>query len=212
MKKKGFSTKLYIIFTVLSTLAAGTACYFQLETLGQFSLKVADLEKQVQQQGDVETQLEEMTLKVQESQAKLDHLEQGVPQRAYMPTLMTELETLGKQNGILVTGVRPMPAKFTAPKTEGEKDTSVRKAYEEQDVEIKGAGHFLKVLAFLSELERFPKIVSVQSVTLSPKNDLNAKGDGSKLEITVELKAYLFPSATLNRKAISRGETNREGA
>ncbi len=203
---------MFIAFSVLALLGGGGACYLQLQNLDYFSKRVDELQAQLSKQGDVETQLEEITQRVQVSQEKLDHLEQGVPQRAYMPTLMTEIEALGKRNGILVTGVRPMAAKFVAPPKSGAKtDAPTRKAYEEQDVEVKGNGHYLKVLAFLSELERFPKIVSVQAVTLTPKNDLNAKGDKSSLEITVEIKAFLFPTSS-PRSTLTKGDTTNEGA
>lgn len=214
MKKKGLDSRLYILFSVLTLGGGGFACYLQSQNLEFFSKKVSDLRTQLSKQGDVQSQLDDVTKRVQLSQDKLDHLEQGVPQRAYMPTLMTELEGLGKRNGILVTGVRPMPAKFAPPpKQSGDKkETKVRKAYEEQDVEVKGNGHYLKVLAFLAELERFPKIVSVQSVTLTPKNDLNSKGDPSSLEITVELKAFLFPTTAPSRTNLTQSKVNHEGA
>lgn len=212
MSKKPVNTKLFIAFSVLALFGGGGACYLQMQNLDYFGKKVEDLRAQLAKQGNVESELEEITQKVQLSQEKLNHLEQGVPQRAYMPTLMTEIEALGQRNGILVTGVRPMPAKFAAPAKSGDKSGEpVKKAYEEQDVEVKGNGHYLKVLAFLSELERFPKIVSVQSVTLTPKNDLNAKGDKSSLDVTVELKAFLFPTSSPASK-LTQGENSHEGA
>ena len=87
-----------------------------------------------------------------------------------------------------------------------------RKTYEEQLVEVKGTGHYLKVLSFLGQLESFPKIVSVQSVTLTPKNDLNSKNDPSTLEIVVELKAFVFPDAAPSRTRLTEKKVNHEGA
>lgn len=211
MKRKRVNNRLYIVFSVLALAAGGGACYLQMGNLDYYSKQVADLETKLSQQGDVEAQLEQITQKVEESQQKLDHLEQGVPQRAYMPTLMTEIEALGNRNGIRVTGVRPMPPKFAAPKPEDGSEAP-RRAYEEQDVEVKGSGHYLKVLAFLSELERFPKIVSVQAVTLSPKNDLSAQADSSQLDITVELKAFLFPTNASAAGRVSQGAQTNEGS
>ena len=214
MKTKQVNNRIYIALSVAALFGGGGACYLQMQNLDYYGKQVRDLRAQLSKQGDVQTQLDEVTQRVQLSQEKLDHLEQGVPQRAYMPTLMTELEGLGKRNGILVTGVRPMPAKFAPPPVKGgdKPAASARKTYEEQDVEVKGNGHYLKVLAFLSELERFPKIVSVQSVTLTPKNDLNAKGDPSNLDVTVELKAFLFPSAAPSRPSLTQLKVNHEGA
>lgn len=129
---------------------------------------------------------------------------------------MAEIESLGKLNGIRVTGVRPMAAKFANPvkkPTAGEEPVvEARKTYEEQLVEVKGMGHFLKVLSFLEQLESFPKIVAVQSVTMIPKNDLNSKSDPSALEIVIEIKAFVFPSSVPSRTRLTESEVNHEGA
>ena len=209
------SNKILILMSAAVVAAGGTACYYQWQDLGTHTAKVASLRTQVEKQSDVQKQLDEITFRVQQSQAKLDHLELGVPARAYVPTLMAEIEGLGKFNGIRVTGVRPMPARFSAPvkkPVEGEKPAEVRKTYDEQLVEVKGTGHYLKVLSFLGQLETFPKIVSVQSVTLTPKNDLNSKNDPSTLEIVVELKAFVFPDAAPSRTRLTEKKVNHEGA
>lgn len=209
--------KLLSLLSLAVVAAGGTACYYQWQDLGSHNEKAALLRAEVGKQRDVQKQLEDITLKVTQSQEKLNHLEQGVPVRAYVPTLMAEIESLGKFNGIRVTGVRPMPARFATPPKkatstdDGKEPIEVKKTYDEQLVEVKGIGHYLKVLSFLEQLESFPKIVSVQSVTLVPKNDLNSKGDVSALEIVVELKAFVFPTAAPSRTRLTQTEVNHEG-
>ncbi|MCC7101624.1 MAG: type 4a pilus biogenesis protein PilO [Fimbriimonadaceae bacterium] len=210
------SSKILILLSLAVFAAGGTACYYQWQDLSSNQEKTAQLRSQVSKQADVQKQLDEITLKVDQSQEKLNHLEQGVPVRAYVPTLMAEIESLGKLNGIRVTGVRPMAAKFANPvkkPTAGEEPVvEARKTYEEQLVEVKGMGHFLKVLSFLEQLESFPKIVAVQSVTMIPKNDLNSKSDPSALEIVIEIKAFVFPSSVPSRTRLTESEVNHEGA
>lgn len=210
-RRKKLNPNLFFILSGIAVVGWGFVCYAQNDSLGAYRAEVVDLKTELQRQGNVETQLEEINLKVAESREKLNHLEQGVPERAYMPTLMTEIEALGQRNGILVTGVRPMPAKFAPPPNEDPSKVE-KKPYIEQFVEVKGSGHYLKVLQFLSQLESFPKIVSVQTVTLSPKNDLNAEGDKSMLDITIELKAFLFHETAPAGGALTSRENNNEGA
>lgn len=191
------------ILTGAILLAGGGLTYWQWSQLSSASKRVADLRQQVDGQGDVDAQLKTIQAQVQESQLKLDHLEQGVPARAYIPTMMKELETIGRQNGIQVLGVRPMPPKFGTPppstgaEKDGDKPKPERKAYDEQFIEVKGNGEYLNVLSFLSALERFPKIVAVSQVMLLPKEkspDEEVAEGVTELEITVELRAFLFPN------------------
>ncbi|MBN8690154.1 MAG: type 4a pilus biogenesis protein PilO [Armatimonadetes bacterium] len=218
MNIKRVNTKLYVAMSALTFVLASGASYLQFGTMNDQVAKIKELKAQVDRQDDLRTELDQITLKVSESREKLDHLEQGVPPRAYMPTLMTELETLGKQNGIVVTGVRPLPNKFPTPppKTdeEGGKSAPVAKTYEEQYVEVKGTGYYLRVLAFLTELEKFPKIVAVTSVTLKPIKDGSQTGAAvdSSLEITIEIKAFLFPETQQgSSKPVTFGGNQHEG-
>lgn len=201
-KKKIGRPLLFIGLTVITVFAGGFASYLQMQNVDYYKVQVSDLKQQVRDQQGVDAQLEEITAKLTESQEKLNHLELGVPGRAYMPTLMKEIEVLGQKNVLTMTGVRPMPNKFPTP-APAEGAAPSRKAYEEQYIEVKGTGNYMKVLAFLSELENFPKIVSVQSVTLSPRRDSKEGADPSKLEITIELKAFLFPDEDARQASLN---------
>lgn len=200
-------------------LAGGAGgSYMQYQRLQEVNKKSAALRTQVAEQGDIDERLTAMQQQVQVSQQKLDHLEQGVPARAYIPTMMKELEIIGKENGIDVLGVRPMPPKFgSAPPPsnteDGEKAERPRpKPYDEQFIEVKGTGEYMKVLAFLGALERFPKIVAVSQVTLQPREmtqEEAATKTGVELEITVELRAFLFPNEMPKKETkVAQGEGN----
>ncbi len=201
MKKKKSPVKFVWLLAGISLLGTGALTYFQTTQLAEVGNRVSELKQKVEEEGDVETKLETINNQVTESKSKLVHLEQGVPMRAYVPTMMTELEEIGKKNGIQVNGVRPMAAKFPPPPAGKDKDGNplppAKKAYDEQDIEVKGTGNYLNVLAFVSALERFPKIVQVTTVTMLPKNEANVPldkplGGSPTLEVTVELKAFLF--------------------
>lgn len=203
-------------------LGVSGLCYYQFTQFADLGKDVVELQLKIENEGNIQGELDEINAMVADSRSKLDHLERGVPPKAYIPTMMTELESLGKTNKIEVLGVRPLPKKATAApkKTEdGKVVAPPAKPYEEQDLEVKGTGEYMDVLAFLTALERFPKIVKVNQVTLIPKQDFKNPGKTTgRLDIAVELRAYLFkqdaPMPTMEEepgKPLAMGGTRNEG-
>ena len=89
--------------------------------------------EQSKEQGQVYKKLADSKNQLTQLQTKLAHLEQGVPDAAYVPTMLKDLELAGKQHGIEVTGLRPMPVKNYAPGKD--KDAGEAKPYEPLDLE-----------------------------------------------------------------------------
>ncbi len=187
--KTSANPKLFMGLALVSVIAGSGAMYFQYNLKASAEERVAKLRKSVHEEKAILAQLETSEVKLRESAEKLNHLEKGVPGLAYIPTLLTELEQTGKQNNIEVLGVRPMPPKVD-PKAP--KDPAKKKSYEELDIEVKGRGNYRAIMTFLSALKAFPKIVAVRTTTLTPKHEINETGP-PKLDVTVELRAYLFP-------------------
>jgi Tfp pilus assembly protein PilO len=126
-------------------------------------------------------------------QVELDHLEKGVPNLAYMPTMLTELEATGLSEGIAVTGVRPMPEPVRPPKknADGEVVEEETKPYKEILIEVNGRGTYSDIRKLLDALNEFPKIVSVSLISLKPI--LGEEAEAGELEANVSLVAYAFP-------------------
>lgn len=181
---------LYLVMACVSLVGGGGAVYWEYSQLEDSQAQVDSLSKKLKDAKAIQIHLKDSAGKLQESSDKLKHLEMGVPEIAYVPTLLTELENVGKQHGIQVLGVRPMPPKADPKAKPGE--AKPKKSYEELDIEVKGRGKYGAVLQFLAALQSFPKIVSVQMATLVPKRELNDKGVVN-LDVTIELRAYLFP-------------------
>ncbi|MBC8065219.1 MAG: type 4a pilus biogenesis protein PilO [Chlorobia bacterium] len=167
------------------------ASYFGYSQVTNVQGEVSALKTEVKDEKEVQAELDKAKATLDECAVKLQHLEQGVPQLAYVPTLMTELEKAGKQFGIKVLGVRPIAKQATPTKIEGELDAPKKKAYEEMTIEVKGIGSYGSVMRWVNALQQFPKIVAARSVTLSPKVE-PGKTDLT-LDVTVELRAYVFP-------------------
>ena len=197
--KKGPNPKLFLILTILTVLAGSALSYMQFSAYSEVSADVEKLKQNAKDPAEVQTELDQAIVRLNETRSKLTHLEQSVPEMEYIPTMLKELEKLGKECGIDVTGVRPIPrqaAKAPVKNENGEVTKVARKPYIELDIEVKGRGHYGSVMKFIHGLTVFPKIVAARTVSLQPKNDSKqiAAGTAPKLDVTIELRSYLFPA------------------
>lgn len=185
---KSRTPQIFFILAAL-TLAAGTgATIFQWQEIGDKWDTLAELKKNVRDPEDIQSEFDDTTTKVVSSKSELDHLERGIPAFAYVPTMLKEVEAYGTKHGIEVLGIRPIPRPETKDKTGRKK----KAPYEEIAIEVKGRGSFKAVQAFISALEKFPKIVSARAISLQPK-EVSGQAPGMRtLDVTLELRAFLF--------------------
>lgn len=189
--KRGPNIKL-VTAIVIAVLVAGIgACFYQYSAMCDANARVDNLRKKGKDEKTLSAQAERTAAQLKECTERLAHLEKGVQEFAYVPTLMKELEAEGTKNGIDVLGVRPGDKNA---KKDDKNKTAERKPYEEVTIEIKGRGDFASVQKFLKSLRSFPKIVAARTISLTPKVELN-KGPSSKLDVVMELKTYYFPPA-----------------
>ncbi len=192
MKSKS-SPKVMGILAVFVVALGGGATYFQYQHVQKAKARVAELDAQVPSQKDLERDLSETSSQLVAYQKQLDHLEGNVPDVAYIPTMLKELEAIGKSHRIVVTAVRPAPQQ-AAPKPLSEEGSTkpAKKDYAEIDIEVKGRGRYDDVKALLDSLQKFPKVIAVKTVALSPIRDLDS-GTKDQIEITINVTAFVFP-------------------
>lgn len=183
--------KVFIALTALTLVAGIGLTYVEYSSGSETSMRIQQLKKNSKDERQLKTDLDTTTAQLQDCSLKLQHLEQGVPELAYIPTMLKELEKVGKDNGIEVTGVRPIPVAASTTKGKDGKPIVEKKAYTELNIEVKGRGYYSSVLKFVNALQTFPKIVAARTVSLSPKSASNDPGE-PKLEITIQLRSYLF--------------------
>lgn len=198
MKKRGPNPKIFLILTILTLLAGSALAYMQYTAYAGVKSEVQTLKSTSKDPVEVQKDLDDAIVKLNDTRAKLTHLEMSVPEMAYVPTLLKELEKLGKECGIEVNGVRPIPTSAPPPsKNEnGEIAKRARKPYNELDIEVRGRGSYASVMKFIDGLTVFPKIVAARTVSMQPKaaaQDAQA-GAPPKLDVTISLRTYLFPT------------------
>jgi len=186
--KKAPNVKILAAITAAVFVAGVAASFYQYSSMSEVAARVDILRKKAAHEKELAKQADATASKLKETQERLDHLEQGVPKPAYVPTLLKELEAVGTDNGITVLGVRPIQTVDKTKKDDPKKD---KKAYDELRIEVKGRGSYRSVMNFLEALKKFPKIVAARSVTASPKVEVG-KANTGKLDVTLELKTYVF--------------------
>lgn len=107
------------------------------------------------------------------AQSELSVLEQGVSTRAYVPTLLRQIEDLGKSVSLRVVGVRPKPLEDrpAPPKSEAEgKQKTAKKPepYDKLEIDMDVNGKYYDVMRFLYKITSFPKIIAVNTVQITP--------------------------------------------
>jgi Tfp pilus assembly protein PilO len=196
--------KIFMVLTGVSLLAGMGLCYMQYNALGEVNTNRERLRAEAKDEKEVQAELATAKTELAEIYTKISHLEQGVSEWAYVPTLLKELEKTGQTSGLQVLGVRPIP-KTVKPTMVSKKDnpdeaTITRKPYNEQDIEIRCRGDYRSVMNFTKALQMFPKIVAARTVSLQPKSGAQTPGS-PQLEAVIELRAYLFPTDGSLKKA-----------
>lgn len=179
-------TKTVLLVALAVVAIGGGLVYWQYSNRSAAEQRVLSLEAQVPDETELKNDLAKSAEELENYQAQLNHLEKGVPTVAYVPTLLRELEQVGAENNIKVTGVRPVPITPNA-------DESEDAAYREQEIDITGEGSYRAVMDLVNSLQTFPKVLAVQTIGLAPRQSLDAAS--GELNATVRLKAYVFKDA-----------------
>lgn len=165
--------------------------------LHQLELQVREKEEKLANSAKIARQLASVEAKYFDAEAKLGILEQGVSTKAYVPTLLRQIEDLGKKVGLRVVGVRPRPqiaATTSAPSTaesDKKKEQKPKKPepYEKLDIDIELDGKYWNVVRFLEEITYFPKIITVNGIQITPETQPMKT---SQPDLTVRLSTTAF--------------------
>jgi Tfp pilus assembly protein PilO len=189
--------------------------------LRQAETVLSSRESQVENSKKVAMRLDASQRKYEEVAAKLTVLERSVSKAEYMPTMLKQLETAGKAVKLDVVGVRPVisqekPAstnKSAGSEQDGASSSTAAGAaakkkapkppYDTMLVDIEVEGSYWNTMRFLDGLTKFPKIVAVNSVQMSPngvslRQVIERPGGGRftvspSLNIKLNLCAFIFP-------------------
>lgn len=137
--------------------------------------------------------------------APLQHLETPVSANSFVPTLVQQLHQLSTADNIDIIAIKPEKSDNAAnsnqANAQGDKKgkPSLPPPYTEAAITVQAEGNFNQIMRFMNDLNKFPKIVTIKSIALTPKTKADgvAIGGSPRLTANLGLMAYLFqPSDT----------------
>ena len=208
-----------LVAVAVMLLAANLAVYVMSSgSLNEAKSQLKSREDQVENSKRVAARLENSERAYAEVADRLKTLERSVSRADYVPTLLKQLENTGKTVRLDIVGVKPVVKKDEGPsatRSAGQTDPNesspkpataaakkeTPKPYDDLQIDIQVQGTYWNTLRFLDELTRFPKIVAVNSVQITPNGEslrdfTERRGRGKYspgLNVTLGVSAYVFP-------------------
>jgi Tfp pilus assembly protein PilO len=120
--------------------------------------------------------------------ARLDRLETGLPTGAYVPTFLKQIESLAWKTGNQIAGIKPV-INLAQPQPQSQQQQQQKKQsgsspYERMSIEMQLQGRYWTMVSFLDQLDRFPKMIAVNDISLSPSGGQKKSIISSRLQLT----------------------------
>ncbi|MGC8861618.1 MAG: type 4a pilus biogenesis protein PilO [Armatimonadota bacterium] len=219
------STKGVTVLIIIAVVILFGCVLAYLAAAGKLNSAVAEMEtkaKQVGQSRAIAQKLEASKLAYLDARSQVRYLEASVSTQEFVPTLLKQLEQLGRSVNLKVLGVRPSQEKQKAPArrsissgkeaAEGNIDSAsatkqetdgktARKTspYDELKVEIELQGRYMDALDFLYRLTSFPKIIAVDEVEMNPPTNARLGSGSPPLRIKLKVTAFVLKDDSTSR-------------
>ena len=167
--------------------------------------QMAEIQKQVDvKRNDVASgeKIASRLKKVEEDYAatsgQIRFLETSVTANEYVPTLLRQMEQLAKSVNLKVNSVRPTMEPAPPPITDPEarKKAPPPPPYDKIHIDMDIAGSYWSTAKLLYSLTEFPKILSVESVQLTPQGNalVSSNSPSPNLGVRLRLTGFIFPN------------------
>jgi len=186
--KSNEAMKSVALLALATLLVGGGLIYWQYNNRSSAQSRVASLEAELPDIEQVQADLATSQQELEDHRIRLEHLEKSLPKEAYIPTLLKELEMVGRERNLTVTGIRPILQPNGVGATVDDDS-----GYQKLDIDITGQGTYRAVLEMIASLKSFPKILSVTTIAIQPRRDIQSKSND--LDTTIRLRAYIFKEA-----------------
>jgi len=197
-------------------LVALCTSYYVLSTeLQKATGELESKAKMVDDSKKIAARLVEVEQNLLDAKMELSDLEVAVASHAYIPTLLEQIEQLGNTTSLRVYSVRPAPKEAPQPIKKASENSEQSnngasqnnehqqaakpKPYEELKIDIEAEGKYFEIRNFMFHLTRFPKIVGVNTVQLSPTG-VSRGFHSPDLQARFNITAYIFPETQPNTK------------
>lgn len=220
------SSRAVTVLIVISVLMLFITVLIYLALAGRLKSAISEMEakaKQVEESRTIADRLEAKKLEYFDARSQVRFLEASVSTQEFIPTLLKQIEQLSRSVRLSVLGVRPsQETKPAATKrslssskqasegnleaasesegtANGSKGSSRKsRPYDELQIELQVEGHYMNLLDFLYRLTRFPKIVAVDSVEITPITDRAQASGSPRLSMKLRLTAFILKDQDSN--------------
>ena len=188
------------VAVVLLLVVLGFTYYELARRVHSLDVQIAEKTHKLENSQEIARRLSVVEQEYFDDQMKLSALEQGVSTRAYVPTLLRQVEELGKSVNLRVVGVRPKapeasPAPPPSPNDDKTK-VAVKKPepYDKLEIDIEMNGKYANVTKFLYGITSFPKIIAVNTIQLKPVSQPQLIAS-PELSVKVNTTAFILKEA-----------------
>jgi Tfp pilus assembly protein PilO len=135
------------------------------------------------------------TVNVQ-TRSELRFLESSVTEGQYVPTLLKQTEDLAKSTVLKVASLRPTLEPAPPPPADKEQlKKFTPQPYDKLHIDMDVSGKYWDVARMLYRLTEFPKILTVESMQVTPPASQSAKTAGApELLVRMKLTGFIFPN------------------
>jgi Tfp pilus assembly protein PilO len=164
-------------------------------TLAAKQTELKNIEPEIASRPQLETEYSDL-------QERLAVLEPSLPNYAYVPTLLRQLERLAGETNNKIDGIKPQRAraKPTPKKTATAGDTARRGQqaapppppvpYDSVDIDVGLQGTYWTTIKFLESLQKFPKMLAVNEMSVKPTSTATT-GGSPQLGVQITVKAVV---------------------
>ena len=172
--------QLYLLAGVAGAAIVTLYAYFLImplwEEKGRFEDKLRKVQSDLQQKQIIAANRPKLEAEIKALEKQLDEALVRLPEEKDIPRLLTQINTLGQQNGLEFLLFRP-----GAPVKKG--------FYAEVPIDIRVEGQFHSVGGFLDRVSKLERIVTVSDIKVTPLSGVAQRTDRS---IAADLKATTY--------------------
>jgi type IV pilus assembly protein PilO len=172
--------QLYLLGGVAGVAIVALYAYFLMmplwEEKGRFEDKLRKVQSDLQQKQLIAANRPKLDAEIKALEKQLDEALVRLPEEKDIPRLLTQINTLGQQNGLEFLLFRP-----GAPAKKG--------FYAEVPIDIRVEGQFHSLGGFLDRVSKLERIVTVSDIKISPLSGQTQRTDRS---IAADLKATTY--------------------
>lgn len=177
---------------ILLTLLLGIgSAYFPFTMISEAQSRLEEKQKALESARQAPAQLRQLQEQLEQIQHSLAFLERGVSESAYIPTMLKQIEDTARALNLKIVAIRPQQPSQTHTEQSGKKKQQ-SKPYEEQLIEISLQGQFWSFMSFLKQLDEYPKILAVQTMSLQARSTTQQSAETHpELEAKLTVKAFI---------------------